>query len=487
MRVRGTVRTGLALLAACIWLAAARRAAAVPVAFADAAGIHVEAVTPITARQVNVRVDTAALGRAVDVRILLPAEYAEATAAYPVLYLFHGTSGRASDWVQAGGAEASTAGLPVIVVMPDCGFDGDGGGWFSDWFNGGAFGTPMWETFHIRQLIPWIDANLRTIASGSGRAVAGLSQGGFGSLSYAARHPDLFTSVAAFSGACEIDRDPEAISTSTLIIQITTAVFSGKDPNAIFGPRDQYPLNWSAHDPATLVTNLRGLDIHLWTGDGRQGPFDPGPPDAPLDDIEVITFGATSLFHGHLEEARIPHAYNYYGAGTHSWPYWARDLGEYLPLLMARFAAPPAPPRAISYTSADDRWEHYGWRVALQRDARDFSALRHASRRGFALTGTGVAAVTTPSFFTPGAPLRVRMRGRGVRVASTLRADADGRLQLAVPLSSSARPYTTRVSVLTRELRAQIVGGSNGQFVASVPPSTSNTLPVTQLEAGEAR
>ena len=33
----------------------------------------------------------------------------------------------------------------------------------------------------------------------------------------------------------------------------------------------------------------------------------------------------------------------------------------------------------------------------------------------------------------------------------------------------------------------QIVGGSNGQFVASVPPSTSNTLPVTQLEAGEAR
>src|SRR5205085_3008695 len=114
-------------------------------------------------------------------------------------------------------------------------------GWFSDWFNGGAFGPPMWETFHITQLIPWVDANLRTVAAAEGRAVAGLSQGGFGSLSYAARHPDLFTSAAAFSGGCEIARDAEAIRTSTSIIQLTTGVLSGKDKDAIFGPREQYP------------------------------------------------------------------------------------------------------------------------------------------------------------------------------------------------------------------------------------------------------
>jgi S-formylglutathione hydrolase FrmB len=35
--------------------------------------------------------------------------------------------------------------------MPDAGFDGDGGGWFANWFNGGAFGPPMWETFHVEQ------------------------------------------------------------------------------------------------------------------------------------------------------------------------------------------------------------------------------------------------------------------------------------------------------------------------------------------------
>ena len=60
---------------------------------------------------------------------------------------------------------------------------------------------PEWETFHIDPFIPWIDSNLRTIPHRRGRAIAGLSQGGFCSLSYAARHPDMFTSVAGFSGA----------------------------------------------------------------------------------------------------------------------------------------------------------------------------------------------------------------------------------------------------------------------------------------------
>ena len=132
--------------------------------FADGYGIHVESQEQLDARQFAVRVSTGALQHPVDVRLLLPADYAASPERdYPVLYLFHGTSGRASDWVNAGNAVATTAGLPLIVVMPDAGFDGDGGGWFANWFNGGAYGQPMWETYHIEQLIPWIDANLHTI------------------------------------------------------------------------------------------------------------------------------------------------------------------------------------------------------------------------------------------------------------------------------------------------------------------------------------
>src|SRR6185503_16528768 len=104
---------------------------------------------------------------------------------------------------------------------------------------------PMWETFHIEQVVPWIDANLRTVAKRTGRAIAGLSQGGFGALSYAARHPDLFTSVASFSGGCVIDRDPQAIHVSTAIIQYTVTVLSGvADQDAVFGPRATQEINW---------------------------------------------------------------------------------------------------------------------------------------------------------------------------------------------------------------------------------------------------
>ena len=60
--------------------------------FSDTQDIQVVAATQIDDRQYNVRVLSTALRRAVDVRILLPADYAQnSTARFPVLYLFHGT------------------------------------------------------------------------------------------------------------------------------------------------------------------------------------------------------------------------------------------------------------------------------------------------------------------------------------------------------------------------------------------------------------
>src|SRR4051794_40963716 len=123
-------------------------------AFVDAAGIHVVNSTQIDARQYNVSVLSPALGRAVDVRILLPTSYAQDTTThYPVLYLFHGTSGRASDWVNSGDAVATTAPYNLITVMPDAGFNGDGGSWFTNWVDTATQkGPSQWETFHVSQL-----------------------------------------------------------------------------------------------------------------------------------------------------------------------------------------------------------------------------------------------------------------------------------------------------------------------------------------------
>lgn len=83
--------------------------------------------------------------------------------------------------------------------------------------------------------------------------------------------------MASFSGGCVVDRDPQAIAVSATIIQYTTAVLA--DPNAIFGPRATQELNWQAHDPGTLVGNVRGMQIALWTGDGTRGKLDPDPID----------------------------------------------------------------------------------------------------------------------------------------------------------------------------------------------------------------
>ena len=94
-----------------------------------------------------------------------------------------------------------TAGQPLIVVMPD----GGRGGWYSNWHNGGRGGPPAWESYHIGQLIPLVDRRFRTVAARRGRAIAGLSMGGFGAFSYAARHPDLFTAAASFSGGLDLN------------------------------------------------------------------------------------------------------------------------------------------------------------------------------------------------------------------------------------------------------------------------------------------
>src|SRR5262249_30617704 len=201
------------------------------------------------------------------------------------LSLSRGSGGPRSVGTTWGTAEKKPAGLPRIVVPPDAGFGGDGGGWFTNWYNGGAGGPPMWESFHIDQVVPWIDMNLRTIHTRSGRAIAGLSQGGFGSPTHAAPPPHPFPAVAPFSRRGQIDRASEAIPIATAIIQYTASVLDGADPDAMFGPRATQELNWQAHDPATLVTNLRGMQIQLWTGNGEPGPLDHEPPGSPPDAI----------------------------------------------------------------------------------------------------------------------------------------------------------------------------------------------------------
>jgi len=443
------ILVGAAIAAFVAPVAAVRASpAAGPPTFADAPGIHVVSVTAIDDRQYNVRVVSPALGRAVDVRILLPAGYATHTSTrYPVLYLFHGTSGRASDWVRSGDAEATTAPLSLITVMPDAGFDGDGGGWFTNWVDTTTnHGPSEWETFHVAQLIPWVDANLRTVAERRGRAIAGLSQGGFGSMTYAARHPDTFVAAASFSGAPEIDRDPDVIVGATAVIEATAYGLDHVQPEAMFGSRVTNEINWQGHDPSTLMTNLRGMGLFLWTASGLPGPYDK-QPNAGASGIEYLTHVSTQHFHDHLVAEGIPSSYHDYVYGTHTWAYWARDLREFVGPMMATFAAPRAP-SAISYMSVDARWTQWGWSVSLARPAaQQFSSLQGADPHGFTLEGSGTATVTTPSAYPPGSTATVHVTGPAGSTTEHLTVDATGRLLITFPLAAAGRTGTVRVAI----------------------------------------
>jgi len=72
---------------------------------------------------------------------------------------------------RAGGTKAIAPVFREFCELPDIALNDDGGGWCTDWYNGGAYGPPKWETFHIGQVFPWVDANLPTISTREGRAI----------------------------------------------------------------------------------------------------------------------------------------------------------------------------------------------------------------------------------------------------------------------------------------------------------------------------
>lgn len=408
--------------------------------FRDGQGLHIVAVKQFDDRDYNVRVLSPDLGRPIDIRLLLPVGYtSHPSTRYPVLYLFHGTSGVASDWVQGGHAEQSTAPYQLITVMPEVGFNGDGGFWFTNWVDRTtSHGPSQFEDYLIKSLIPWVDQNLRTIASRDGRAVAGLSQGGYGSAEMAARHPDLFCSMATFSGAPEIERDPDVFPGAIAVIEAIEVGDDHVPPFSELGNPVTDNINWQGHDPATLMENLRGMSIDMWTGMGVNGPYDSGP-DPAGSGIEFLVYESTQHFYDHLVAEHIPAYYDNYTYGTHSFPYWARDLKAYLPKMMADFAHPKSP-KVISYTTIDKKWSQWGYSVSLDRSTdQEFSSLTNGTPRGFTFAGSGTATITTPADYRPGSDMQVSVTVGSTTTKQAARADSNGRVTLHIDLSQAGQ------------------------------------------------
>jgi S-formylglutathione hydrolase FrmB len=269
-------------------------------------GARVVRVDVVDERTRDLTIESPSVGY-VRVRLLLPEGFEEgAEGAWPTLYLLHGAWDDYTSWTRETDIEDIPELRDVLVVMPDAGQLG----WYSDWTNGGAGGQPAWETFHMGELPQLIEANW---GGGTDRVVAGLSMGGFGALSYAARHPGMFRAAATYSGVADtLGSDFEA------------------EP-LMWGDKGDGPA-WEEHNPLSQAAALEGTQLYISYGNGSPGPLD--PPEARVDDLESWIAPQNDRLVARLGELGIPATVDAYGAGTHTWPYWERALHESLPVLL---------------------------------------------------------------------------------------------------------------------------------------------------------
>jgi putative tributyrin esterase len=306
------------------------------------------APAPAPGKVVKATFESAALGVKKDVVVYLPGSYDTGTKRYPVYYYLHGLGGDETNWTDGGKLDetADALGLEAIVVMPD-GDDGfyadspkridydacmkDGTGLFFPQRKKAktCTRTSKYETYITKDLVGYVDATYRTIATRDGRAIAGLSMGGFGALQLAMRHPDMFVAAASHSGVdALLYGGPIPYAKGKVMLTSDVKTWGdGLGPfgtwiRGIFGSEI---ANWRSYDPASLIAKL----------DPKTGPaiyLDCGTED------EFLLHNGMQYVHDLLLERGIEHAY-YIGPGRHNFEFWAVRVKHSLEWLRTKTAA----------------------------------------------------------------------------------------------------------------------------------------------------
>jgi S-formylglutathione hydrolase FrmB len=174
-----------------------RRRYLVPiVAVCVAGGTAAWATTLRQTRAVDEDIDSHALGGHVHALVVLPRGYARGGVRYPVVYFLHGlpangSAYRSNGWV---GDALQDAGRAILVV-PQASRPNDTDPEYLNWGHG-----RRWETFVAEELPHWVDAHFRTIRSRRGRALVGVSAGGYGAAILGAHHLGSFSVIESWSG-----------------------------------------------------------------------------------------------------------------------------------------------------------------------------------------------------------------------------------------------------------------------------------------------
>ena len=279
----------------------------------------------------TVEFESPAVGRTMKYNILLPRDYDLSSERYPVLYLLHGLTQNFTAWGLSNGSPYY-AGLydDLIVVMPDA-----GNSWYVNWAPNTDGRPNNWEDHIVQDVVNHVDWNFRTIARREGRAIAGLSMGGFGAITLGLRNPEMFISIGSTSGALEHARqaaarlrgeaqprrqremsDEERAAAETRRRRPNPLIgipgFSSQVERSPEGQEYATPEDADAYDPFLLIHQVPKAELpHIYIDCGTE---------------DRLIAGAKELA-GILLEKEIPFDYMQL-PGAHNAAYWIQSIGH---------------------------------------------------------------------------------------------------------------------------------------------------------------
>ena len=246
-------------------------------------------------RDLDEHFHSVALNGAVHALVVLPDGYATSGKRYPVVYFLHGLPAgagayRGSTWI----ADALEQVGPAILVMPQGARDNDSDAEYLNWGAG-----RNWETFIAEELPAAIDKRFRTIRSREGRALVGLSAGGFGATVLGLHHLGRFSVVESWSG--------------------------------YFHPTDPTGTQALARGPLTNVHNL----ISQLKTDERKRPTFFG---FYVGDGDSRFLAENRQLNSELNAAQVRHVFAVYSGG-HTTALWQAHAHVWLAMALAHLAA----------------------------------------------------------------------------------------------------------------------------------------------------
>jgi S-formylglutathione hydrolase FrmB len=243
--------------------------------------------------------------------VLLPTGY-NPKRAYPLIVLLPGFS---NTYAILGptmlDAQQVLAGLQAIVVAPE----GETG-WYADWYNNGAYGTPEWESYILDEAIPQIVQRYKILPQRRYHALFGISMGGLGAAYLGGRLPGFFGSIGALSGFVDLQVAPE-------IVSLGMDGLTGVPPGSVVGPEDGFYA--TGHNPTALVHNLRYTRVFVSAGNGVPTPADgTGGGVGNAEEAGVIR-PMSDAYDAALKAAGIDVTYQTHD-GCHCWPDFQAEL-----------------------------------------------------------------------------------------------------------------------------------------------------------------